>query len=256
MGNVKYWIVFRYNIGVYFTRGDKAQEWMDDRYVLFTKYTLPSLKRQTDTNFTIALLFDVDTPKKEIAKIVVNVDFCECRTYRIHWPEGFFPVPSKGVVTNRQLLKYSEKFVMFMDFSEFIADIRSSSEYSIQTRLDNDDALMPGAIERIKAAVVDNSTCAIDILGGYMVDTINRRAYESHHPFGTPFISLYQNNADKIKCIYDQMHHKVGKMFSKICIEEPPLWIMIIHNNNTTNRIVDSLIRREINYERFARSYL
>lgn len=62
----KHYIITRFNFGIY-DRKD-AGEWMEYRIGLFEQYTLPSIKAQTNKNFTWVLCFDERTPGKIICK--------------------------------------------------------------------------------------------------------------------------------------------------------------------------------------------
>lgn len=232
MSKFRHWVIIRYNIGLYDQRYEISEQWMKDRFELFNKYTLRSLINQTVKDFTLAILIDRKTPSEEIKKFVFPDDM-DVRFYYIDYPD--------------KNMLYKESTLQNICFDSIKRDVFETN-YSIQTRIDNDDAFYPSALAEIRNILTSREKAAIDISQGIVLDTENKKAYDASHYFGSPFISIFQDNRRNATFIYECQHKQIGKRIKQISIDKK-LWIMIIHENNISNRVFDWMIKEEVPYK-------
>jgi hypothetical protein len=238
MIKIKHWIVIRFNLGLYKT-GKNPEEWFEKRIKIFREFTIPSLRRQSYRDFTIAVLYDESTPKHHIAKF----DFPD---------KNIVLVPIKISETWKPK-NYGERASIDINYSPFVDMIRHDSKIIIQTRLDNDDALMPCAIEKIRENIEARSdSYLIDFEDGYIIDYQEKKAFEAHHYLGSPFVSLVQTSSPKIKSIYSLIHKRMTLVYhTKGCPGR--IWIMNIHGNNCSNRMFDWMVKDSVDYDELIR---
>lgn len=201
---------------------DNPKEWMQHRIVLFEKYTLPAMMKQTCKDFTWLLAFSQKTPLDVINR------YKNLRNIKIIYE---YPV---------EYLRRTYK-----------------KEWLLTTRLDNDDILLPTFVEKLQGFVKKKlkakkyDTEIIDVMG-VQWDMINNKWYDSgRNTPNSPFLSLFENtklpclsNNPSIGLIKEQIktamycsHTKMIWHFVASRIEEP-LAIMCIHDRNIGNKIV------------------
>jgi hypothetical protein len=242
MIKMRHYIITRFNLGLYRTGGHDSDEWFEKRFRIFSDVTMPSLIKQTRRNFTHLILVDADSPEKHKRILSSLESWSVAHDYRI----VLLYIPLAG---NWRPKRYGERWSCAIDYSPMIEYMRDKSKTIVQTRLDNDDALMPQAIEAIqKHCVSKHGSYLIDFRNGYVIDTINKKAYYAQHPSGTPFISLYQQSGEKITSIYDMTHQKMVKQY--LCNTRPDrIWVMNIHDHNVSNRLFPWMIEGECDYD-------
>lgn len=241
MEKLKHYIVTRFNLGLYQTNPD-ADTWFKERIKIFSSVTLPSLRSQKWQNFTLSILIDDKTPK-------VHADMIwDC--FMENAFGGFnIEITQIGMSPEWRPKRYGERWSCVIDYSDYLFLIRERSKRSIQTRLDNDDALMADAVEKIQMQCAGSASYCIDFTKGYAVDSINKKLYLAQHPLGTPFISIYQSNDRRLKCIYGFIHQKFAKTFP-YSVNKDRIWVMNLHEHNVSNRLFPWLIEKEIPYDR------
>jgi len=239
---MRHYIVTRFNLGLYRTGGRDPKAWFNERFRLFSTVTMPSLLAQTCQNFTLIILIDADTPFDHRFFLSSLLSWNAARQYQIRF------VHIK-LADSWRPKRYGERWSCVIDYSPFLDAVRDESKAVLQTRLDNDDALLPDAVERIQANIPNvKESCCVDFLRGYAIDTVNKKAYYAEHPAGTPFISLYQRSSPKMWSIYDLTHQKLATKFP--CIQRKErLWVMNIHDSNVSNRLFPWLIESECPYD-------
>lgn len=241
MIKLKHYIVVRFNLGLYRLNGRTPAQWFENRITIFNSVSLPSLCNQTNHNFVLVLLVDPEMPKKHWAIISKTLESAPGDFQRI--------VMSIPLSDDWRPKRYSERWTCEIDYTPFITLIQHDSKAVLQTRLDNDDALMPNAVDLIQQSVSSQSHAyCVDFLKGYVIDTGNKKAFTAHHKKGTPFISLYQPSSEKMKCIYDLTHQKIALVYP--CMEFiERMWVMNIHENNVSNRLFPWMIEESVPYD-------
>lgn len=239
-----HYIVTRFNLGLYRTNGD-ADAWFDARARIFRKLTLPSVAAQSNQDFTWALLIDSETPKKHIAFFQELL----AENYVNGFKLVFIAIP---LAENWTPKRYGERLSCDIDYGAFTDWLEGQAKYVLQTRLDNDDALTPHAVQIIRDGMLaSKQPYCLDFPKGYMIDTINRKAYLAHHwRGGTPFLSLLQPVSPKFRCIYALTHQKIATKY-QYEPRDKRIWVMNIHDRNVSNRVFDWMVEKEIDFDAF-----
>lgn len=246
MTKMKHWLITRFNLGLYRLNKD-PDSWFWQRVAIFKKITAPSLARQTSKNFVLMVLIDAETPQTHIDTIqsVLSHSNFESVIIKIALPYDWHPK------------KYGERQATLIDYRPILEHMAPLSKYVVQTRLDNDDALLPDAIAIIQRAVVSvKQSYAIDSSKGFAIDTINEKAYAiKHKAGGTPFISLVQAIGKKTRTIYEVIHQRLYAQYEVIDVATP-FWVMNVHGGNVSNRIFEEMVCGEIDYYKMIKSIL
>ncbi len=192
-------------------------KWLNDRYFLFEKYCLPSIKSQTNQNFEWWVYFD-STTKKEFRQWNSNLN--------IAYP-NFKP-------------KYEDSYDDFEVNmpNEIHSYLKTQNiEWLITTRLDNDDILAIDTIELIQNGFSPDSMIIIEIPMGLTLELRDTTRLRKVNRLGNPFISLIEicSSSNNIKGVYHN-HHGHWKDIRKKIVSDQVQWIQVIHENNVINR--------------------
>lgn len=189
-------------------------QWLKDRFRLFDHFCFPSVKNQTNVNFTWLVFFDIQTP--ESYKEVLN-------KYRVAFP-NFTPLYIDGMA---QFLSAAQHEVS-----------KASTPYVITTRIDNDDCVSKYFIENIQSRFDQQDYMAIDFIDGYTLQIEPEvKAGKRRHTFN-PFISLVEKN-EHPKTIWHAPSHASWKREKNVMrIEHIRIWLSIIHFKNKVNEFV------------------
>ena len=140
-------ILTRMNAGYKERLGDQADDWLRERFRLFERICLPSVKAQTDGGFAWLLLCDPDTPswavqalddaRSQCPQIVIDFTAHQwgCQAYQL--------APRNAV-------------------------IESGADWLMAFRLDNDDAAFDGLVEMLNAQPCETALYAFD--NGYVYE--------------------------------------------------------------------------------------
>lgn len=208
---------------------------MEDRIDKFGRYTVPSVSGQTEKDFEWILLLDSRTPRKTIIRLKKMIGRIPYRMIIAEWTRG----------------RFKERDCVHGWKQEFAAIAKTECKYAVMTRLDNDDALALGAVERIQRWVQKSRSgqFVIDMPCGVMWDSVNRQAYLARHAKGSPYITLVENTGRKggLQTVYWHCHRKVAMHEAIVYTPRDwPGWLMVIHKRNTSNRIFKKMIVRKI----------
>ena len=214
---VQHILVTRYNIAS--DAADAAgidgldPQWLAHRDLLFRRYCVPSVARQTSRDFRWFVAFHPDTP----ARFFAGLD---------------------GVAT----------VVLEPDFVRAAATIErelSSSGIVIASKLDNDDILAPDYIERVRSAANarllsggsgDFLVSAVDgLLWNTATDEMVAFAWEAG-----PFLSLVElrKNGKAWRSPLGLAHPTANTIYPEIRLRsDQPLWMQIVHDRNIANHL-------------------
>ncbi len=227
MKKFEHFIITRFNLSQKLWENDKnGQEvndiaWLNQRYNLFEKYCLPSIKAQSNSNFKWLVYFDTNTPSSFKEK---NQNFH--RSY-----SNFIPM----YVDN------------FEEFNENLSnDIKRNcdfnSEYIITTRIDNDDCFHIDAVRKIQENFRQIDISIIDLINGLCLQveeeyklTLNKNIKLN------PFISLVEKNSKKLTTVLKIGHNEWSDKINRIIIDDGFYWIQIIHSRNISNSLKNTL---------------
>ena len=185
--------------------------WLDDRILLFEKYCLPSILKQTSHNFTWLLLGDIRTPEK-YKKHIENYHSIISQVRTIWTPfqeDGYHAL-----------------------YKKLANEFAKESDILISTRLDNDDALAADYMARIQEIAQRGVMGIVSFpLGKQTFEKDNKSyniIYKQNH-----FLTRIETGTRETILAFD--HTKVP--LNSLYLEETsePMWEEIVHGNNVAN---------------------
>lgn len=152
-----------------FSRNCLSKEWIEKRLRVFNKFTLQSLKLQTNQNFTALIIYNDK---------------------------------SKDII-ERELKKYDKLpkniiFVSESNYNDKITKCIKNYDYLYLVRLDSDDMYHKSFIQKLYDYKPKKGTIALINQDGYIYDSINKRLKKYHH-YSPPFYTLIYKVKDYIK---------------------------------------------------------
>lgn len=196
------------------------EDYLEERFNIFERYTLKSMKEQINQNFTWIILFHKRTPSKYKEKIIKLKE--EFNFKDIYFDDD-------------------EKFV----FSEYVDNGNIGDEYFITTRIDNDDMLANDYIEQIQQYANTNlHECVLSFEQGKKYDLKTKKEYNFKRK-DNHFLSMI---GKKGECILQYNHAKIFESGKKVVMLESqkPMWTEIVHDTNVINKINNEDIEKEI----------
>lgn len=189
-------------------------EYLTERFRLFKKYTIPSIKSQTSDNFTWIICFDSETPsafKNQISTLHEN-------------NKRFIPI----FINENDDLNAKIKEII----CSYEADI------CITSRIDNDDAIAVSYIEEVqKLAREQYSKKYVAIFNdGFQYNEKDCIVSRYHFP-KNHFSSLIEVASKPSNIITEFGHMNIGDHLPVREINTiEPMWLEVIHSNNVSNR--------------------
>jgi len=189
------------------------EKWMAHRIKLFEKYTLPSLKKQTNQNFTWLLAFSEQTPSEII-----------CRYDYIDNIQIIYEYPTDWLNANLP-----------------------NSEYVITSRIDNDDYYYEDFVKEVQNEASaslflwkkPDFELVIDVEGVQFDEKTGKFYDNARVSNNSPFISFVEPVRKELKTVYYCSHTNMEGNFLSTKIKKR-LSCMVIHDKNICNKIVGS----------------
>ncbi|GHE68605.1 MAG: glycosyltransferase [Bacteroidota bacterium] len=187
-------------------------EWLSHRFELFEKYCFPSIRNQSDQDFTWLVFFDSNTP--EVFK------------NRIENFAKSFPNFQPLFISSLQQLIPTTKQVIAKS---------SSTSFIITSRVDNDDLLHRDYIKVVKFLAKEEDGLVIDLRKGYqLINNQEKNEIRLYRYKFNPFISLVEHRSC-FKSVM-QVNHSDWKRSKSIVVEKHKrLWIEHVHSKNKLN---------------------
>lgn len=180
-------------------------EWMEHRFRLFERYTMPSVMMQTDQNFDWVVLFDILTAMKW-QKRIDSYAGCFTPLYVHFW---------------------------LREMQGWIKE-HYNRAWLITTRLDNDDAISPSFIEAIQTNF-EQRVKIIDAPYGYRLK--GGKLYD-HYEEANPFLSYVEPSSAGATALHVPHGLAIRKIAPITRIQAT--WLQVIHNRNYCNDAVRS----------------
>lgn len=200
------------------------EEYLRKRFVIFERYTLPSLMKQTDNDFEWIILFHKDTPdvfKDKIREIEGKMSQIKAMWFNDEECNGLY----HSIVREYIKQNYRE------------GDI-------ITCRIDNDDVLYKTFIEECKKQFENiEKTSVLTYVNGYQYDSRNNNII-NYDFYNNHFLSLYVPEGEPVEHILAFNHSRIfstiqERGFGKIEKRtEIPMWIEIITQTNCANHMM------------------
>lgn len=222
MGKVKHIIVTRLAIKWRFNETNLSwEEWTKNSLNLMNEICRPSLKNQTDQDFTLLSL--VDEELNDYGDVLENEKILKIKSENNQYPK-------------KEIIQRINKYVSKLKGYDSI----------ILTRLDRDDALRFDFIEKVKNYLLRSPNRYIDLNNSYTFDYEKKIVHKSKKYFNTfvsPFVSVHEKiENNKIKCISLLVdHNEVPRHIPGKKVND--LYAMqVIHGLNLVNRIYGSVV--------------
>ncbi len=208
-----------------FNTGNKDPEWLEHRMRFFRAFTAPSLKNQTNTDFTSVFLVDPTTPEAIVEE-----------------------VRDVGVVYKTDLgQKLSTRN---KEFRNFLATQTPNQGCVITSRVDSDDSLARNWIERTNGCVDFNKKYRTHshrhnhefIVYTYGVVWTNGKFFRKTYLF-PPFLAMAEwrlPTAGRLRTVFCiKTHDRVAPDHPYQAHNGTPMWLMVCHDKNMLNEPVD-----------------
>lgn len=189
-----------------------TENWLQNRFEIFEKYTLPAVLNQSSKNFKWCIFFDLNTSqvfKKKIQRLL-----------------------EKHLFMSAIFIENYDELVP--EFIFFIKQNKTSASYIITTRIDNDDIIHRDFVKTIQSQFRPSDLCVIDLRSGFQmsidIEPIEIRNY--NHPFNA-FLSVIER-VDNCSTIYSRQHYH-WKNEKTIIFKKQRLWIELSHDENYVN---------------------
>lgn len=189
-----------------------SDEWMDHRFSLFDRFCFPSVRGQTNLNFTWLMLMDHSTSARH-------------RQRMGRYAQAF---------PNLQLL-HTTGADLFVDLEKYLGQ-RVQRDYLITTRIDNDDAYHREAMAVIQAGFRRQEFEFLNFSHGYQYFTGNQRLY-LRDDFSSPFMSLVERRQDGFKTALFEQHNQVRGRWPLQQMDGGRFWLQVIHGRNVANNL-------------------
>jgi Protein of unknown function (DUF3118). len=289
MSKFKHFLITRFNVPLFKkTNVVISEEYLDKRFYLFEKYCFPSVKEQTDKNFTWLVFFDSRTPQKyknhcislkEECKqfIPIFVDYDEMTRQSLHQEIELdkFKVYGQKQTNLKDIGMNYEVDAFLSYFNKVIHSLCNGDESHILTsRLDNDDAINKEYIATLnKQPIATLNNSFISMKYGCEVD--DRKDFGIEYDMvDNHFLAFAEKYSENLQTVFAIQHDKILQSKYKTIVLETsvPMWCEVIHGGNVGNvmfiyrkkryvknsNILEPLfsIRRQYNIISFMYSYL
>jgi hypothetical protein len=187
-----------------------SDEWLLHRIVYFERMCRHSVVNQSTTNFRWLIYFDAERDdwfQKEVDRLSEGV---------------FEPVWIDGPLTpEKAALPVQE---------------RTTADWVITTRVDNDDALARDFIESVQAQFNQQDYEFINFQSGLQMSD-DGELYHRADPSG-PFISLIERRTDKpLRGVYVGRHDRISDYGPIRQVVAHPMWLQMVHGLNLGNAL-------------------
>ena len=201
-----------------------APERMEERFRLFETITLPSLRAQSDQDFTFLVVIGTDFPQRErLEALLADLPQAVIRAYP---PDG----------------KHREVMIDAITSAR-----RPGYRFSLQFRLDDDDGLGRRFVERLRATVHDalpvfarNRHVTVDFNCGHVARCSPEgiHALEVSRPYWTPGLAVVLRE-DCALTVMSFNHGKLWKRMPGITLPDKAMFIRGLNDHNDSSVEVD-----------------
>jgi len=189
------------------TKLSRTKPWIDYRISIFNKFTLKSLKKQTNQNFLTLVRYD-DKTKNLI----------------------------KDALSKHEALPNNVKFITATEYENIIKKEISGYDYLYLVQLDCDDMYHKTFIQQLHDYNPNKDTQVLINQKGYVYDSINNRLGHWYY-LSPPFYTTINKVKDYLdgKRIPIGSHHAIAIKYPNEKIDKTN-YIVVIHDKNTMNK--------------------
>ena len=200
---------------------------LDERFRLFEAFTLPSLRAQTDPDFTFVIVIGQDFPQRDRLEALVA-----------GMPQVVIQAHAPG--PHRQVMKTA------------INAVRRPGAWSIQFRHDDDDAVNKHFVAKLRRVFAQhyplfagNRHVTIDFTRGFNV--MGRPAGMMIEPaqalfLGVGFAIVFRPGVDLT--VMNFTHHEVWQHMPTITRHDPDMWLRGVNEHNDSGDVMGLNLKR------------
>lgn len=188
----------------------RAQDgWLQDRIELFERYTVPSVRSQTNRDFSWLVYLDPQSPQWLLDRLA--------------------PLAGEGLL----VVRYREE-VGWRDLAGDARDVTGAGgRLLITTNLDNDDALAADFVERLRRSAISGLRGAVYLADGLI--RVDDRVYRWRDR-DNAFCSVIET-WDRPRTAWRDWHILLHRHMEATSLTGAPGWLQIVHHRNVSNRI-------------------
>lgn len=200
-----------------------APERLNERFRMFEAFTLPSLRAQTDQNFTFLIVIGDGFPAERLAQLRALTENLPQVVIQAHPPKRHRTV-----------------------MAEAINSVRQKDRYTLQFRLDDDDAIGVGFVATLRRNLhqcrdvfEDTPLLAMDFVNGYMARA-NRNGIEAE-PAKRLLVSAGLAIAFRPGhhlTVMNFGHHEVWQHMPVLSRLDPEMWIRGANDHNDSREVL------------------
>ncbi len=257
MKNFKHFVITRFNLNLYprdkHQSPTRTEKWLSNRFEIFERYCLPSMKAQTTDQYTWICLFDSQTPEEYRNRI---------EGYRNECP-AFTPIYYNAEQTER--LTESLRHTLSACHPH---KGKGRTCLLITTNLDNDDALACDTVALLQQEILrqgfgpqpassDRPRTIYSLLYGYQYFTDQKFALKMRYT-NNHFLTLAEPFDDRAETIISFRHTKATRQLPTIYLDTPHgKWLEFVHKDNVSNdfRINSKVVNIPVLYSRSFRDF-
>ena len=184
--------------------------WRTRRLQLFEDYCLPSVTRQTVTDFVWLFLVDARSTSER------DLQWFRTRDERL-----------------RVVRVDDQRSSGAPEACDAISSFVAGDDWVITTRLDSDDVLHPDHLRRVRVPF-DGERTFVQFTNGFYYDVL-RDDLRHRRELKNPFVSVLEPAA-ALKTAWAWEHHRIGED-NEVHFIEAPGWVALVHDRNTTTSI-------------------
>ena len=226
----KHFIITLFNLKIWKEdkthRATQTDDWLKQRLDLFERFCLPSVKGQTNQNFTWLCLFDKDTP----ADVRQRIASCQQQVKQLH-PCYFSAEEAVEFLSHEDAVncRFIRRTVRGM--------LSGDEAFVITSNLDNDDALSCDYVERVQRQfLADQRHTLYSFVWGMQYFVRLNAIVRMHYPHNH-FLTLVEDARGDFHTVQYYGHARARKVLPNVDITDKPYWLENVHGHNVSNEL-------------------
>lgn len=186
-----------------------SDEWLTDRMRLFEKYTVPSVRQQTNVRWIIYL--DQSTPpwlRDRMSELEAELPL---------WPF------------------YLDRALTPQAIRSHLKEVVPEGGPVMTSNLDNDDGLASDYVDRLRALVPDIRPVALYLTAGLIrADGEVYRRHDRSNAFSAVVDDL---SSATFETCWSRFHNQLEEVMPAVRGDGAPAWLQVVHGRNVSNRV-------------------
>ncbi|PYZ95884.1 hypothetical protein CR205_16020 [Alteribacter lacisalsi] len=224
-------VIIRIPLNAWAFGGDErlSREWIANRLSIFNRFTLRSLKNQTNQNFTALVAYD------KRSEAIINDELEK------------YDIPDNVV------------FVSGKEIDPLMDRMVAECEYVLFARIDSDDMYHADVVDELHKKDIREDTEMILNQDGYLYDEGNNQLAYVHFPSPPFYTQVYKSSDFLAGKRFETKSHRDISSFNWELLNSNRNYIVIIHGQNTSTRFKpkseDDVITDPVKKQEILRSF-